>query len=312
MSELHVILGAGPVGLQLAEHLQREGREVRVVNRSPRPHTGGIAIQPADLMDREAARSATAGAKVIVMALGLPYPRWKHDWKPLFENCLDAVRHHQCRFVMVDNLYMYGPTNEPLRENMPLTTYGQKPALRAWMTEAWQSMHARGEIEGVAVRASDFYGPGVTNSALGEIVFGNLLRGKAATVLGVKNQLHSFAYVPDFVAALATLIDAESAFYGGAWHCPHAPAVTLEDAVQQIASLVGTEPKIQIASRFLVSALGLVNPLMREFKEMLYQWEKPFIVDDQRYRDTFGGTATPLADGFAATVEWYRQRSASA
>ena len=29
------------------------------------------------------------------------------------------------------------------------------------------------------------------------------------------------------------------------------------------------------------------NPMIREMKEMLYQWEQPFIVDDSKFREAF-------------------------
>ncbi len=66
--------------------------------------------------------------------------------------------------VFADNLYMYGPQTSPLTEEMPLTHYGRKPALRAEITKLWKSAHDTGRVRAVAVRASDFYGPDATTS----------------------------------------------------------------------------------------------------------------------------------------------------
>jgi hypothetical protein len=38
---------------------------------------------------------------------------------------------------------------------------------------------------------------------------------------------------------------------------------------------------------------------------MLYQWTRPFIVDSSQFEERFGVTATPLAEGIAATADSY-------
>ena len=57
--------------------------------------------------------------------------------------------------------------------------------------------------------------------------------------------------------------------------------------------------------------LGLVWPLMREVGEMSYQWQAPFILDDSKFRATFGATATPWPEALAATVAWARAHYAA-
>ncbi|MDF2694060.1 MAG: Nucleoside-diphosphate-sugar epimerase [Labilithrix sp.] len=49
---------------------------------------------------------------------------------------------------------------------------------------------------------------------------------------------------------------------------------------------------------------------MREVVEMTYQWEAPFIVDDSRFRQTFGYEATPIEQAVAATAAWAKTRYA--
>ena len=53
-----------------------------------------------------------------------------------------------------------------------------------------------------------------------------------------------------------------------------------------------------------LTVAGWFVPLVRELNEMAYQWQEPFLVDDRRYRERFGGDATPLEQGARATVEW--------
>jgi hypothetical protein len=42
---------------------------------------------------------------------------------------------------------------------------------------------------------------------------------------------------------------------------------------------------------------------------MMYEFEKPFIVDDSKYIKAFGNHATPLKEAIHQTVAWYRQHA---
>ena len=44
---------------------------------------------------------------------------------------------------------------------------------------------------------------------------------------------------------------------------------------------------------------------------MMYEFEKPFVVDSSKFERTFGVVATPIADALKTTVAWYRAHPAS-
>jgi hypothetical protein len=50
-----------------------------------------------------------------------------------------------------------------------------------------------GRVKIAALRAPDFYGPGVANSHLGELGFGALAKGKAASLILPPDTPHDFA-----------------------------------------------------------------------------------------------------------------------
>jgi hypothetical protein len=52
--------------------------------------------------------------------------------------------------------------------------------------------------------------------------------------------------------------------------------------------------------------LGLWNPVVGAVREMTYCWKSPFILDDGRFRSTFGMDPTPAAEAVAATARWLR------
>ena len=61
--------------------------------------------------------------------------------------------------------------------------------------------------------------------------------------------------------------------------------------------------------RFVLTLGGLVNANIRELKEMLYLWDRPFRVDASKFAGRFWSDPTAFEDGMRATAEWYRQRS---
>jgi hypothetical protein len=74
-----------------------------------------------------------------------------------------------------------------------------------------------------------------------------------------------------------------------------------------MAHLAGQRAGLTTLPSWTVGILGLVNPVMRELREMTYQFDRPFIVDHSKYARRFGEGFTPLDEGLRATVEWYRE-----
>lgn len=306
--ERAVVLGAGPVGLALVERLVAAGVETRVVTRSGRAATAqGVEVVAADISDSGQATKACAGAGIVYSCVGLSYQGWPEKWPPMMTGMLDGAAAAGARFVFMDNCYMYGPVTVPMTEDLPLTDYGNKPATRAKITRTWQEAHEAGRVEVASVRASDFYGPGVSNAALGDLSVGRLAKGKSAQVVGAVDHPHSFAYVPDVARALMSVGEADDAM-GQAWNVPNAPDKTVRQVLQMFADQLGQPLKIQAMPKPLLSLLGLFNADLREVKEMLYQWERPFQVDASKFAARFWSDATPWEQGIAETAPSYFPR----
>ncbi len=301
-----VVLGAGPVGRALVARLRERGDIVRVATRSGEADVPeGVEVVHADIASSEEATVACAGADTVFSCVGLGYPNWPQRWPPMMKGMLAGAGAAEARFVFMDNVYMYGPVDVPMTEDLPLTSYGRKPATRAAITRMWQEAHDAGRVQATAVRASDFYGPGVTVAALGATSFGRLTKGKAAQVVGDVDQPHSFTYVPDVVRALITLAEADDEAMGQAWHVPNAPDRTVRELLTMYANHVDQPARVQRMPTFLVTALGLVNSEVRELKEMLYQWQRPFRVDHSKFAARFWDDPTPFEEGIPATADTY-------
>lgn len=303
-----VVLGAGPVGEALVQQLLTDGVETRVATRSGRASApADVEIVAADISDPQQAIRACAGADIVYSCVGLSYQGWPDQWPPMMAGMLDGAAAAGARFVFMDNCYMYGPVSVPMTEDLPLTNYGTKPATRSRITRMWQEAHEAGRVEAVSVRASDFYGPGVTQAALGDQSLGRLARGKAAQVVGDPDQPHSFAYVPDIARALISVGHAGDAM-GQAWNVPNAPDKTVREVLQMFADAFGQPLKIQTLPKPLMSVLGLFNGDIKELKEMLYQWERPFHVDGSKFAARFWSDVTPWDIGVTETARSHQTR----
>jgi len=303
---LHVVFGAGPVGLAVADELAKRGGRVRLVNRSGRADApAGVEVVRGDASDPAFTRDVSAGASVVYNALNPPYHRWPELFPPLQAGVIEGAASAGAKMVAMENLYMYGPTGgRPMTEDMPFAAGTRKGEVRARMSEELFAAHEEGKVRTTAGRASDFFGPRVRDSAAGEIVFGRAVEGKGAQVAGDPDQPHTYTYVPDIGEGLVVLGERDEAL-GRAWHLPNPETVTTRRFVELVFEEAGGPAKIQRAPKVLLRILGLFNPAVRETIEMLYEFEEPFVVDHSRFARAFGDHATPLREAVRRTVRWY-------
>jgi nucleoside-diphosphate-sugar epimerase len=310
MSELHVIFGTGPVGCWTAHALRELHIPVRAINRSgkrPKLMPDDVEMVAADASDPKRAIEAALGAAVVYQALNPPYHQWQAFFPELQTNALAAAKTAGARYVSIENLYMYD-SSKPMMEDSPVLPKSKKGALRAKMGDEVMAAHQKGEIRATALRSSDYYGPGVLASALGERVFGYLVAGKKAQLSGSANMPHSWAYIEDVGRAAAILGTREQAL-GKVWIAPHAAPVTQGKAVEMACQILGIEPQFSVLSPFMMRLGGLFIPAARASVEMMYEFTEPFVVDSRKFEQTFQVKAILIEEGIRKTVDWYRAES---
>ena len=309
--KLHVVLGAGPLGLAVARHLASRGDRVRAAVRSERadlPH--GVEVVGVDLSVEADAKRACGGATVVYHCVNPPYAKWPELHPPLMSAIIEGAATAGARLVFGDNLYAYGPVDGPLTEDLPQLARGPNGQVRAQIAETLLRAHKTGRIRATIGRAASFFGPHVHESTVGDRVFARAVTGKAAQVLGDPDLPHTVTYIEDFGRALVTLGERDEAL-GEVWHVPNAEAVTMRSFVQMVFESAGHPFRLRTAPRWGIAMAGLFNPTMRAVKEQLYQSERPWVVDSTKFELTFGWTATPLRDAVAATVAWFQHSRAS-
>ena len=312
---VHVVFGAGGgLGGAIVRTLGGRGKPVRGVTHSdpaakPPGVPPAVPLVAADASDPAAASRACEGASVIYHCANAPYTQWPKLFPPITDGIIEAAASSAAKLVFADNLYMYGPVEGRIHENLPYAGTGKKAVVRTRMAAAVMDAHAAGRIRATIGRASDFFGPGVHNAAMGDQVFRPALSGGTVDLLGNIDVPHTCSFIDDFAKALITLGERDEAL-GEVWHAPSAPPVTTRQFLDMVFSQTQTKPKVRVAPKALVTVVGWFNPMMREIKEMLYSWEKPYIVDDSKFERAFGRDVTVLPDAIERTVAWFRANPA--
>ena len=304
----HVIVGAGQVGRHLAELLADQGHDVTVVSRSG---SGPDSVEKvaADAADHGRLAEIATGAEVIYNCVNPAYHRWAQDWPPMAASILTAAETTGAGLVALGNLYVYGPVDGPLTEDLPLAATGTKGRVRAKMWADMLAAHRAGRVRVTELRASDYFGPGASDQAyLGERFVPGVLAGKRVMFLRDPDLPHAWTYLLDVARALAAA-GTDERVWGRAWHIPTGPALSARDFGVRMAALAGAPaPRISKIPRPVVSAVGLVAPMVRELRETDHQWDRPFILDSSDFEKTFDVSPTPLDDALKATIAHWRNR----
>jgi nucleoside-diphosphate-sugar epimerase len=310
MTVNHVILGTGAIGRAVAEELLRRGESVRMVNRSGKMDETppGAEVVASDLYDKANVREVCRGAKVVYQASQPHYYEWPTKFPLLQKSILNGLTGSSAKLVLIENVYMYGDTHgKPMTEGTPYNAHTRKGRVRGQISEAAFAAHKEGRVRVTAARGGNFFGPWGTDSTMGARVFYPLLQRKPAQLIGRTDIPHTHTYVKDFGTALVILGEREEAD-GQAWHVPNdQPRMTQGELVRLFAEEAGVEPKMSSMGKLMMSIGGLFIPEAKETVEMMYEFEKPFIIDSSKFEKTFGMKATPIRDAIKETVVWYKK-----
>lgn len=196
---------------------------------------------------------------------------------------------------------------KPMREDTPNAPCSRKGEIRAAVAETWARAHREGRVRVACGRACDYYGPGGLQTHFGEMFWRRVLKGRSGQMVVPLDTPHTFHLTTDVAAGLATLGVASDEDFGRWWMLPAAPALTVRALIAEFGQALGRDIKSERVPGFVLSAMGLFMPFLRELPEMRYQWDEPYLIDDSRFRARFGVKPTPIADGARATVAWAKQ-----
>lgn len=284
-----LVIGAGPTGSNTAALLASKGHHVTLVSRrgTPASHPG-VRHVAADVNDPQTMRELATGVDTLINCAMPAYDRWPEEFPPIGSAALSVAAAVGARLVTLSNVYGYGPVEGPLRENHALAPHTVKGRVRAGM---WD-LARRSGVPVAEVRASDFLG----HASVGYFnlfVLPALLKGEESVFPGDLDAAHSWSFTLDVAATLAAAATSQQS-WGRAWHVPSSTACVRElaNATARLAKLGA--PRLRRMTAEELRQAAEADTMMAEVAEMVYLFERPFLLDASETQRLLGVSATPL------------------
>ncbi len=305
---MQTILGSGgAIGTELAKALTQYTTSIRLVSRHPKKVNDTDELFTADLTDPALVDRAVSGSEIVYVTVGFEYKLdvWQRTWPAFMRSVLDACAKHKAKLVFFDNVYMYDIDAIPhMTESSPVRPPSRKGAVRAEIAQMLLDDVQRGKVTALIARAADLIAP--TNSVCIEMVYKNFLQGKKANWFNDAAKVHTFTYAPDAGRATAILGNTPDA-YNQVWHMPSDRTPhTGKDWIGLFAREMNVAPRVQVMPQWLLYAAGIFVPVLREFREMTYQYDRDYVFDGSKFEQRFGFVPTKPADAVRGVVQALR------
>lgn len=303
---MQTILGSGgAIANHLAKELKNYSSDIRLVSRHPKKINESDEIFSADLLVKEQVSKAVSDSEIVYLTAGLSYniKIWQRDWPRIMQNVINSCVQHNARLVFFDNIYAYSPNEVPaMTENSRKKPQTKKGKVRLDLLNfIFDAMKNQG-LRALIARSADFYGKDVKTGFLNIGVIDKFKKGSKAMWQSDANKIHSFTYVPDAAKAVAILGNTEDA-YNQEWHLPTSTQKwTGKDFINETAKQMNILPKYYILSKTLISILGIFSPMIKELKEMQYQYNRDYFFDSSKFEKRFSFEPTPYQKGISETL----------
>ena len=312
-SQIALILGlTGGIGRAIAENLARRGWAIRALTRRPAGERPALPFavdwRMGDALDADAIRAAAEGAGLIVHGVNPPgYRRWREDGLPMLAGSIAAAKASGATLLFPANVYVFSKASpERVGEATPRAPETRKGQVRLEMERMLERAAKEDVIRVIALRAGDFFGPGITSSWFAQALAKGGRSARVIRTLTPAGTIHAWAYAPDLAEAFARLVDRRDTL----------PAFTLahfrghEDPTgrmmaEAVRRVLG-RPETPIRPfRWILLWLGApFVPFLREALEMTWLWQKSLALDNTRLLGLIGEEPhTPLDEAVQAALD---------
>jgi nucleoside-diphosphate-sugar epimerase len=303
VSKIHTVLGAnGAIGKAVIKELEIRQLQIRKVSTKP------TWVQ-ADLLRKEDAEKAIDGSSYVYLCIGLPYNAkvWETQWPQIMQNVIDACAKAQAKLIFLDNIYMYAsPLPVPFDESTPQNTNSKKGKARKQTGDLMIKALRDNKIKGLIGRSADFYGEGAVNSPFYISFLERMLQDKGPKTLVSADIEHTYADVLDNGRALVELALNDDC-YGEVWHLPVGEPITTNGMLAIFNEKLGSNFKVSVMPTLLKKILPIFIPIIKEAKEMEYQFEQKYVMSDNKFRKRFPNfKVSSYQDGVNRMVEWFK------
>ena len=304
---MQTILGAnGTIGSVLTKELVGYTNKIRLVSRNPRKVNESDELFPADLSNPAFVDQAVEGSDVVYLVVGFDYNLkvWEEKWPTLMRATINACIKHNARLVFFDNVYSYDINTIPhMTEESEYNPPSRKGAVRKQISQMLMDEVKAGKLMALIARSADFYGPGNDKSFANEMVYKNFLKGRRANWFIDADKKHSFTYTPDAAKATALLGNTDDA-YNTIWHLPtDKNTLTGREFIELFSKEMKVSNKLVVMPMWMVKLAGIFVPVLKEMREMMYQYDRDYFFDSSKFDKRFNFKTTTYQEGVRNTVE---------
>lgn len=304
---MQTILGAnGTIGSVLTKELVSYTNKIRLVSRNPRKVNESDELFPADLSNPAFVDQAVEGSDVVYLVVGFDYNLkvWEEKWPTLMKATINACIKHNARLVFFDNVYSYDINAIPhMTEESEYNPPSRKGAVRKQISQMLMDEVKAGKLMALIARSADFYGPGNDKSFANEMVYKNFLKGRRANWFIDADKKHSFTYTPDAAKATALLGNTDDA-YNTIWHLPtDKNTITGREFIELFSKEMKVSNKLVVMPMWMVKLAGIFVPVLKEMREMMYQYDRDYFFDSSKFDKRFNFKTTTYQEGVRMTVK---------
>jgi nucleoside-diphosphate-sugar epimerase len=285
-----LVLGAtGGMGFSLVEELVSRNIETIAFARSKdkleqySQEWGPLAtIFAGDVLNEDQLKEAISKADFVFHAISIPYQNWDPNLSNILSLILGECQTQKKPLIYVDNIYAYGIQQVKAHELTTKNPHTKKGKIRLKL----QHQIETSGVPYIIAHFPDFYGPKAESTLL-QYTFEQLLKKNKAGYIGDLHLQKEFIYIKDGAKALVELALREDT-YGEEWNIPGVGTISGMEMAEIASTHLRKPIKFKPIHRWMINALGLFSPFMREFSEMMYLNETPVILDGSKYENIIG------------------------
>lgn len=299
------VLGSnGHIGNAAMIAFRDAGWSVTGLGRTNRKPVSGTTFVAGDADDVAVVRAAIADADVVVHALHLPYHQWGNGRsEKQLQVVIDALDNSGKTLLFPGTIYNYRAGDRTISPATRQSAEAPRGEIRIRLETLLREASAAGKFQTIILRGGDFFGPGNRGEWFEAAMMMDIARGKLYN-MGALNLRHSWAYLPDLGRAFtvlaekrATLGKFENFHFAGHW-------VSHGQMMGAIQTALPEKVAVSPLQWWMIRAVGLFNPIMRDIYRMRYLWLNEMELVDPRLDGILGADfGTPFEEAVAATVE---------
>ncbi|WDQ99860.1 NAD-dependent epimerase/dehydratase family protein [Devosia sp. J2-20] len=298
------VLGSnGHIGHAAMLAFRDAGWDVTGLGRSNRRPVGGTHFIAGNADHLGVVRDAIADADVVVHALHLPYDQWGNGRaEAQLQVVIDALGDSGKTLLFPGTIYNYRANDRTVSPATRQSAEAPRGEIRIALEAMLRAAAAERRFQAIILRAGDFYGPGNRGEWFEQAMLMNLGKGQIHH-MGDLALRHSWAYLPDLARAFVVLAERramldgfENFHFAGNW-------ISHGQMMDAIAQALDRPVTVSPMPWWVLRAIGLVNPVMRDIYRMRYLWLNEMELVDPRLDAIVGPDfATPFGAAVAATV----------